>query len=155
MYICVYVYKYPYTHTYTYMRIRMRIRMHISVYVDTYPCTCTHISIRLHMQMVTGRQHVQQTVLLPPRIEAAGGFVEPTQGRVDGNLNLSRALGDFALKARGDLCQAEQRVSCEPEITVTALVGTAAVGCPWMSLVVFFFFVVYCFLYLYCIFCFL
>lgn len=35
------------------------------------------------------------------RIEEAGGFV--TEGRINGNLNLSRALGDFEFKDQKDL----------------------------------------------------
>lgn len=36
------------------------------------------------------------------RIENAGGFVTP-EGRVNGNLNLSRAIGDFEYKKNSQL----------------------------------------------------
>merc|ERR1719215_994063 len=49
------------------------------------------------------------------RIKKAGGFVT-AEGRVDGNLNLSRALGDFAYKKDKKLKPTEQKISCEAEI---------------------------------------
>merc|ERR1719233_1013790 len=49
------------------------------------------------------------------RIKAAGGFVN-AEGRVDGNLNLSRALGDFAYKKDKSLKPTEQKISCEAEV---------------------------------------
>ncbi|KAJ3303646.1 Protein phosphatase 2C 2 [Kappamyces sp. JEL0829] len=49
------------------------------------------------------------------RINAAGGFVE--FGRVNGNLALSRAIGDFEFKNNTSLPAEEQVVTCDPEIT--------------------------------------
>mmetsp|Transcript_26125 Transcript_26125/g.60918 ORF Transcript_26125/g.60918 Transcript_26125/m.60918 type:complete len:469 (-) Transcript_26125:108-1514(-) len=49
------------------------------------------------------------------RIQKAGGFVS-AQGRVDGNLNLSRSLGDFAYKQDSNLKPEEQKITCAPEI---------------------------------------
>lgn len=49
------------------------------------------------------------------RIMAAGGYVQ--MDRVNGNLALSRALGDFEYKSNEDLCPHEQIVSCVPDIT--------------------------------------
>lgn len=49
------------------------------------------------------------------RIEAAGGCV--IQNRVDGNLALSRALGDYEYKADPLLSLTQQKVTAEPDIT--------------------------------------
>lgn len=50
------------------------------------------------------------------RIVAAGGFVE--FGRVNGNLALSRALGDFEFKQSATLSPETQIVTADPEITI-------------------------------------
>lgn len=50
------------------------------------------------------------------RIEGAGGCVQ--MGRVEGNLAVSRAFGDFEYKDRKDLPQDEQKVSALPEIFI-------------------------------------
>lgn len=50
------------------------------------------------------------------RIVAAGGFVE--FGRVNGNLALSRALGDFDFKQNSNLDPEQQIVTADPDITV-------------------------------------
>ena len=50
------------------------------------------------------------------RITKAGGTV--AEGRVDGNLNLSRALGDLHYKGNKSLKPEEQVISGEPEIKV-------------------------------------
>jgi len=48
------------------------------------------------------------------RIIKAGGFV--SEGRVNGSLALSRALGDFDYKSNKELCEKEQAVTAFPEI---------------------------------------
>ena len=48
------------------------------------------------------------------RIEKAGGFV--SEGRVNGNLNLSRALGDLEYKSDKKLNEEEQLIIAVPEV---------------------------------------
>lgn len=50
------------------------------------------------------------------RISAAGGFVE--YGRVNGNLALSRALGDFEFKKSPELAPEQQIVTAYPDVTI-------------------------------------
>jgi protein phosphatase 2C family protein 2/3 len=50
------------------------------------------------------------------RIQAAGGFVD--FGRVNGNLALSRALGDFEFKKSADLLPEHQIVTAYPDVVV-------------------------------------
>jgi len=49
------------------------------------------------------------------RIQAAGGFVD--FGRVNGNLALSRAIGDFEFKKTADLGPEQQIVTAFPDVT--------------------------------------
>ncbi|KAF2083840.1 PP2C-domain-containing protein [Saccharata proteae CBS 121410] len=50
------------------------------------------------------------------RITAAGGFVD--FGRVNGNLALSRAIGDFEFKKSADLPPEQQIVTAFPDVTI-------------------------------------
>jgi serine/threonine protein phosphatase PrpC len=50
------------------------------------------------------------------RIEAAGGMVY--NGRVDRELGVARAIGDFKYKRADDLPPSKQRVTCVPDITL-------------------------------------
>lgn len=50
------------------------------------------------------------------RIENAGGHIQGR--RVDGDLAVSRAFGDFQYKTRPDLKPEEQKVSCEPDVKI-------------------------------------
>ncbi|KAL2011765.1 hypothetical protein VTN00DRAFT_4483 [Thermoascus crustaceus] len=50
------------------------------------------------------------------RISAAGGFVD--FGRVNGNLALSRAIGDFEFKKSAELAPEQQIVTAYPDVTV-------------------------------------
>ena len=53
------------------------------------------------------------------RICAAGGYV--SDGRVDGNLNLSRAIGDLAYKDNTSIPAADQKISAQADIRSCAL----------------------------------
>eukprot|EP00930_Biecheleria_cincta_P066712 TRINITY_DN5296_c0_g1_i2.p3 TRINITY_DN5296_c0_g1~~TRINITY_DN5296_c0_g1_i2.p3 ORF type:complete len:381 (-),score=115.96 TRINITY_DN5296_c0_g1_i2:86-1228(-) len=57
------------------------------------------------------------------RIEAAGGYLEDTPGgaRVNGNLNLSRAIGDLEYKKRDDLKPEEQIICSTPDFVTKEL----------------------------------
>ncbi|WVR05577.1 hypothetical protein IAU60_002596 [Kwoniella sp. DSM 27419] len=55
------------------------------------------------------------------RITSAGGFVE--FGRVNGNLALSRAIGDFEFKQNYSLAPEKQIVTADPEITTHKIDG--------------------------------
>jgi len=77
------------------------------------------------------RDHKPELISERSRIIKAGGFVSP-DGRVDGNLNLSRSLGDFAYKKDKTRKVTEQKISAEAEVKRRAL-GPAdqylAIGC--------------------------
>ena len=53
------------------------------------------------------------------RITAAGGFVD--FGRVNGNLALSRAIGDFEFKKSAELAPEAQIVTAFPDVEVHEL----------------------------------
>lgn len=57
------------------------------------------------------------------RITAAGGFVSEVGGvtRVNGNLNLSRAIGDLRYKANSDLPVEAQIITAQPDVRRVAL----------------------------------
>ena len=60
------------------------------------------------------------------RIEAAGGTV--TMRRVNGDLAVSRALGDFTYKHAAHLPPTQQQVSPEPEVHVEVRAGREGAG---------------------------
>lgn len=64
------------------------------------------------------RDHKPENPEEEARIRRAGGRVAAMGPcyRVDGGLNLSRALGDFHYKARPDLGAGDQKVCAEPEV---------------------------------------
>ena len=55
------------------------------------------------------------------RIQAAGDDV--INGRVNGNLALSRAVGDFAFKQNKELSAEKQSITAAPDVTVTEMTG--------------------------------
>jgi len=54
------------------------------------------------------------------RIVKAGGYVNLV-GRINGNLNLSRSLGDLKYKQNPNLPMTEQMITAEPDVTITTL----------------------------------
>ncbi|CAK7240118.1 MAG: Protein phosphatase 2C 2 [Sporothrix thermara] len=63
--------------------------------------------------------HKPQNDAEKARITAAGGFVD--FGRVNGNLALSRAIGDFEFKKSAELPPEQQIVTAYPDVTVHEL----------------------------------
>jgi serine/threonine protein phosphatase PrpC len=77
---------------------------------------CIHfICSRLFLSPCNRRQEREHS-----RIVAAGGYVNK-DGRVNGNLNLSRSLGDLKYKQVASVTKEEQMITAEPDITVTTL----------------------------------
>jgi len=62
------------------------------------------------------QDHKPDKAIEEQRILKAGGSVQ--WKRVDGDLAVSRAFGDFEYKKRNDLSQMEQKVTCFPDITI-------------------------------------
>eukprot|EP01034_Spumella_vulgaris_P024361 gene24361-30690_t len=67
--------------------------------------------------------HKPQSEIEMKRITSAGGFVNAV-GRINGNLNLSRSLGDMKYKQLFRLTRAEQIITAEPDISVTTIEET-------------------------------
>ena len=60
--------------------------------------------------------HKPDNPLEKQRIEEAGGFV--SDGRINGNLNLSRAIGDFEFKDQNNLEVDKQLIIAKPDIVI-------------------------------------
>ena len=61
------------------------------------------------------RDHKPEDKAERKRIEKAGGTID--DGRINGNLNLSRAIGDFQYKNSKQLPVEDQMITANPEIT--------------------------------------
>jgi len=59
--------------------------------------------------------HKPQSEIERSRIQKAGGFVNQV-GRVNGNLNLSRSIGDLKYKQVEGITKAEQMITAQPDI---------------------------------------
>jgi hypothetical protein len=67
--------------------------------------------------------HIIITIIhpIPPLSSiSSGGFINHV-GRINGNLNLSRSLGDLKYKQLFHLKREEQIISADPDITITDL----------------------------------
>ena len=67
-------------------------------------------------QIELSKDHKPENEVESTRIQSAGGYVQ--HGRVDGNLAVSRGLGDFEFKDNFDKEASEQKVSCVPEFII-------------------------------------
>lgn len=67
---------------------------------------------------VLSNDHKPQTDIEKERILKAGGTISQ-DGRINNNLNLSRALGDFSYKNNPNLKAHDQIISAVPDITKT------------------------------------
>eukprot|EP00929_Paragymnodinium_shiwhaense_P083798 TRINITY_DN44768_c0_g1_i1.p1 TRINITY_DN44768_c0_g1~~TRINITY_DN44768_c0_g1_i1.p1 ORF type:complete len:475 (-),score=102.41 TRINITY_DN44768_c0_g1_i1:75-1499(-) len=83
------------------------------------------ILIRNGKALALSEDHKPENPKERHRIQQAGGRVVKCGSchRVDGNLNLSRALGDFYLKANHELPADKQKVSAFPDTTRTKFKG--------------------------------
>lgn len=64
------------------------------------------------------------------RIQKAGGYI--IDGRINGNLNLSRAIGDLEYKKNSDMKPGEQLISAVPDVKKKTLTGDdelIVIGC--------------------------
>lgn len=61
------------------------------------------------------RDHKPDDKIEKARITKAGGSVD--DGRINGNLNLSRAIGDLQYKTNKNLSVEEQIITADPQIT--------------------------------------
>lgn len=89
------------------------------------------VLVRGRKAVAMSRDHKPTLKVERDRILKAGGFVSPDE-RVDGNLNLSRALGDFAYKKDTKISAIEQKISPEAEIRrqdIVANDGFLLIGC--------------------------
>jgi hypothetical protein len=85
------------------------------------PChMTTNLPTRVSSSPQTGRTGANNSEETA-RITSAGGFVE--FGRVNGNLALSRALGDFEFKQNFALDPEKQIVTADPEFVVHDIDG--------------------------------
>ena len=82
---------------------------------DSRGCLC-----RGGVAVPLSEDHKPQSETERRRVEAAGGFVS-NEGRINGNLNLSRSLGDLKYKQVKRVTREEQMITAEPDVTVTML----------------------------------
>lgn len=71
------------------------------------------MKVRASIRIFDGRE-LTKILGEKARISAAGGFVD--FGRVNGNLALSRAIGDFEFKKSADLAPEQQIVTAFPDV---------------------------------------
>ena len=66
--------------------------------------------------VILSEDHKPESSTEKERIEKAGGVI--MNGRVNGGLNLTRALGDFDYKSTPNIPYHEQMITCHPDVRV-------------------------------------
>lgn len=84
-------------------------------------CQAIYFNKKSHKIEVLSKEHKPEKSEEKKWIEKAGGTVD--NGRINENLNVSRALGDFEFKSNKDFSQKEQMVIAEPDVQVKKLTG--------------------------------
>ena len=69
--------------------------------------------------LALSEDHKPNNLIEHDRISKAGGWV--LDGRVNGQLALSRAIGDFDFKKNQSMAPEKQAVTCDPDVSVTEL----------------------------------
>jgi len=88
------------------------------------------LSCRSNSCICLTKDHKPDDICEAERISKAGGYI--SEGRVNGGLNLSRAIGDLSYKMNKSLKQEEQIISCEPDIKkimITKDIDFILMGC--------------------------
>ena len=97
--------------------------MHISKLPSPTTLTQQPNSFRLSPQdsvFPLSYDHKPASEIESERIKKAGGFVNQF-GRVNGNLNLSRSIGDLKYKQNIEVKREEQMITAEPDLITTTL----------------------------------
>lgn len=107
----------------TIVRVTLVIREQSSVSREELSLCPSTTSLKMKVRWISCPSRASVSILICPvsigekaRICAAGGFVD--FGRVNGNLALSRAIGDFEFKKSADLPPEQQIVTAFPDVTV-------------------------------------
>ncbi|CAM9515524.1 unnamed protein product [Scytosiphon promiscuus] len=85
-------------------------KLHVANAGDSRAVLC-----RGGVAVALSHDHKPMSVTERSRIEGAGGFVNAA-GRVNGNLNLSRSIGDLKYKANSDLPPSGQMITAQPDL---------------------------------------
>ena len=102
----------------------------IVVWYTTTPSPALHVANAGDSRAVLSRagqavplsvDHKPSQPIERARIEKAGGFLAANSNRVNGNLNLSRCIGDLKYKQHPHLQPHEQMITAQPDVTKFSL----------------------------------